>query len=201
MLIETRNRDAQALKEGRGNYDLFREAANINRQLQDEDATVALLKAIEPDQPLAQRCFDLIGPLVVQRGEYALAMRCIKDPQAALERYRQDWERLAQSERQMDPSERAREALTKRYGLRRGVNPLTAGSPPSGASGPPKSANEKFVDQTSLLIEVLIGVGRKAEAEKIQNQALAILDAPRLRSALGDAEARIQQRAGSASRP
>ena len=58
-----------------------------------------------------------------------------------------------------------------------------------------KKANEdRFVGQTGLLIEVLVGTGHTADAEKIRDQAVAVLDDPRLKSAVADAQKRIQQR-------
>jgi len=40
------------------------------------------------------------------------------------------------------------------------------------------------------LIEILVGVGRKAEAEGIRDQAVAVLNIPQLQSAVDDAEKR-----------
>jgi hypothetical protein len=44
------------------------------------------------------------------------------------------------------------------------------------------------------LIEALVGTGRKPDAEKVRDQAVAILDNPRLKSAVGDAEVRVKER-------
>jgi hypothetical protein len=53
---------------------------------------------------------------------------------------------------------------------------------------------DNFVSQVRALIEILVGTGNKTEAEKISTQAVAVLDDPRLRSAVADAEARIAKR-------
>ncbi len=57
-----------------------------------------------------------------------------------------------------------------------------------------KGSESYFVRQNCQLIEILVGVGRKPEAESIRVQAVAVLDHPQLKSAVTDAEARIQQR-------
>ena len=56
------------------------------------------------------------------------------------------------------------------------------------------AGEDRFVGQTRQLIEILIGTGHKADAEKIRDQAVAVLDDERLKSAVTDAEKRIQQR-------
>ena len=59
---------------------------------------------------------------------------------------------------------------------------------------PPKMADRFFIDGTCRLIEILVGTDQKAEALKIRDQALELLDDPRLKTAVEDAEARVKQR-------
>jgi predicted Ser/Thr protein kinase len=54
-----------------------------------------------------------------------------------------------------------------------------------------KSQVDNFVGQVRTMVEILVGSGRKDEAKNITAQAIAVLDDPRLRSAVTDAEARI----------
>jgi hypothetical protein len=56
-----------------------------------------------------------------------------------------------------------------------------------------KSSEDRFVGQTRQLIEILVGTGHKADAEEIRNQAVAILDDPRLKSAVSDAAEKIKK--------
>jgi ElaB/YqjD/DUF883 family membrane-anchored ribosome-binding protein len=56
-----------------------------------------------------------------------------------------------------------------------------------------------FVNGTRYIIEILAGTGNKSEAEKIRDQAVAVLDDPRLKSAIGDAEEKIQKRSTPAA--
>ena len=51
-----------------------------------------------------------------------------------------------------------------------------------------------FVGQVRALVEILVGTGRAPEAEKIAAQGVAVLDDPRLRSAVSDAKAAIAKR-------
>jgi len=67
-------------------------------------------------------------------------------------------------------------------------------APPDTSAMMKKSGEDRFVGQTRQWIEILIGTGHKADAEKIRDQAVAILDDPRLKSAVSDAEEKIQKR-------
>ena len=67
-------------------------------------------------------------------------------------------------------------------------------SPPDTSARMKKFAEDGFVGQTCQLIEILIGTGRNADAETIRDQAVAVLDDPRLKSAVSDAEKRVQTR-------
>ncbi len=60
-----------------------------------------------------------------------------------------------------------------------------------------KQVDGVFITGSCKLIEILVGVGRKAEAEKIRDQAVAILDVPKLRSAVADAETRVARAASA----
>jgi hypothetical protein len=56
-----------------------------------------------------------------------------------------------------------------------------------------KSAENNFVGQTRQLIEILVATGHKADAEKIRDEAVAILDDARLKSAVSDAEQKTRK--------
>ncbi|MGH7968803.1 MAG: hypothetical protein ACREIC_08770 [Limisphaerales bacterium] len=51
-----------------------------------------------------------------------------------------------------------------------------------------KVFEDRFVGQVRTLLEILVANGRKSEAERIRAQALAIMDDPRIASAVDDAE-------------
>jgi len=59
-----------------------------------------------------------------------------------------------------------------------------------------KSAEDRFVGSVRQLIEILVGTGHKAEAEKIRAQAVLVLDDTRLKSSVSDAEQKIEKSNG-----
>ncbi len=59
---------------------------------------------------------------------------------------------------------------------------------------PSPGMTNDFVIGACNIIEILAGTGNKSEAEKIRDQAAAVLNDPRLKSAIGDAEEKIRKR-------
>jgi hypothetical protein len=53
-------------------------------------------------------------------------------------------------------------------------------------------ADNNFTKQVRTLIEILVGGGRKTDAESIQAQALALLGVPELKSAVSDADRQVR---------
>ena len=53
-------------------------------------------------------------------------------------------------------------------------------------------ATNNFVGQVCKLVEILVATGHKADAEKIRDEAVTVLDDPRLQSAVSDAEQKIK---------
>lgn len=68
------------------------------------------------------------------------------------------------------------------------TNSLAGFSPPD----PTQAFNNHFIQQVRQLVEILVGTGRIAEAEKIQTEAMALLDEPKLRSAVSDASQKVR---------
>jgi serine/threonine protein kinase len=193
-LLEIRDHDTQEFTGGRGNFDLFMEVSSINHYLGDDDATYGLFQSLrQQDKALTQQCYELVQGLLVQRGEYDLCLSYLGDPQTAFERIRQSWERMKHWEDQ--------QAATRRQGVERleamaRTNALFANGPVPFLPELPKFADRQFVDQTRQLIEILVGAGQNDEAEKIQNQAVAVLDDALLKSAVSDAQEKINLRRG-----
>ena len=66
----------------------------------------------------------------------------------------------------------------------------------AGAFRPPdmgQLATNNFVGQVCKLVEILVATGHKADAEKIRDEAVTVLDDPRLQSAVSDAEQKIKK--------
>ena len=65
-----------------------------------------------------------------------------------------------------------------------------------------KEALDKIADQdTCRLIEILVGAGRKPEAEAIQKQAVAVRDTPAIRDAIATAEKEVQRKTSGKPKP
>jgi hypothetical protein len=56
-----------------------------------------------------------------------------------------------------------------------------------------KSAEDRFTSKVRQLIEILVGTDHKADAEDVRDQAVAVLDDARLKSAVRDAEERVRE--------
>jgi hypothetical protein len=183
-LIEIRDHATREFQEGRGYSDLFQVISEINGHLQNKDATLALFKTIQQqDKQLAGQCYYYAEDLLMQHGEYELCLTCIGDPQAHFESCRRSLEMQRESQQRM-------EEIRKQY-------PVPVPRLPGDAFKPPdmgRLATNYFVGQVCKLIEILVATDHKADAEKIHDQAVAVLDDPRLKSAISGAELKIQKR-------
>ena len=189
-LMEIRDADAREFSEGRGYFELFMEVSSINGLLGDDEATYALFKSIgQQDKKLAQQCYGLLEPMLIQRGEYDLCMSYIGDPQAKFESIRESWERMKKTGDQQQGL--WRQQVERLQEMAKTTNSVFPNRQVPFPPEPPKFADENFVGQTRELIEILVGANRKADAEKVRDEAVAVLDDARLRSAVSDAEKRI----------
>ncbi|MGD0744476.1 MAG: protein kinase [Verrucomicrobiota bacterium] len=188
-LMEIRDAEARQFSEGAGYFDLFQEIAGINQYLNDTEATLALFKVIEQrDRQLAGQCYPFVQGLLVQQGEYAKCLGYLGDPQAAFERIRDSRERMKNWE---DQQANRREQDKERLQAMAKTNPAFAHFPP--VPEPPPFADNHFVGQTRELIEILVGAGRKSDAEIIRDEALSVLDDVRIKSAVSDADAKVKK--------
>ena len=198
-LFELRERASSELLSDGGYLELFTEVAALNRQLQDEDATCSLFKAIRQKDPdLAQQCFPSAESLLVKQGEYDLCLACLGDYQAAFDSFRKNWERRKQTEERMaDMQEQNRRRLAEAMAKSPYTNSLARlGSSPT-LPLMPRTADNFFVSQTCELVEILLGTGHKAEAVKVRDQAVALVDDSWLKSAIPDAEERVRKNRAS----
>jgi len=167
-LVEIRDRLTREFQDGRGYSQAFQEVASINQELQEDDATYALLKNInEKDPHLARQCYFYVDSLLVSKGEYQMCLNLMGDP-------------------------------LQRFGLIRltsGMDRIStnAWTTPDALVMLKKSANERFVDKVRELVEILVATGHKADAEKIRDQAETELDDARLKSAISDAEKKVHK--------
>ena len=164
-LIEIRDRGTREFAQGGGSADLFMEASRINEQLGERDATYALFKSIQSrDSKLARQCYRIAEDLLVEKGDYALCASFIPNVQ-----------------------DRFRQILT----LRERTLAIADRTPEVDQTSLRKSTEQTFIKDTRKLIEILVGVGREAEAEQIREQAVAVLNVPELQSAVTDAGQKV----------
>jgi hypothetical protein len=192
-LIEIRDHDLREFSEGRGYSDLFGEVNVINSGLHQDDSTYALFKTIrEKDPELAQECFPYAEGLLVTKGEYQWCYDHMGDPQAVFDGIRQTMDRyLADQRREAEMHQEAAQRM-ETFNRQQGRTNLWS-QPDYASSALKKFANDSFVGGTRQLIEILVATHHNSDAEKILDQAVAILDDPRLQSAVSDAETKIKK--------
>jgi hypothetical protein len=190
-LIEIRDRDAQKLARGEGYSDLFIDVSSINQYLGNEDATYSLFKTIKQRDPaLARQCYFYVEDLLVRKGEYALCLSHMGDPEDRFETIRDSLEMDRDVLKNgADEQQRIAEEERKRGGTDAPSQKDIARWNRSGD----RSADRHFVDNTLQLIEILVATGHKTEAEKIRDEAVAVLNVPKLQSAVSDAEQKLQK--------
>jgi serine/threonine protein kinase len=194
-LLEIRDRDTQQLAAGQGYANLFTDMQAINRELQDEDATYALFKIIrEKDPQLAGQCYFWVESLLVSKGEYQWCFDHMGDAQSRFDMARRsfDMERASQ-QRMVEISQRIAQQIADQN-QQRGLTNMPAFAPPDTSAMLKKSAEDRFVGQVRQLIEILVATDHKADAEKIRDEAMGVLDDARLKSAVGDAEEKARKK-------
>lgn len=153
-LVAIRDKNTEAIREGRGFVDLFHDVASINGYLEEEEKTVELFKTLdEKHHRLAERCYIVAEKDLAARREYTLCASYIPDASERFDRIKEMRERQLS----MAKDERLR---MKEY------------------------AEKSFVEVTCRLIEILVGAGRKEDAESVRERALAMRDDRKLRDAI-----------------
>jgi Bacterial Ig-like domain len=179
-LLEIRDRDTQRLVAGNGFANLFSDVNSINNYLGQEDATLALFKTIyQTDNRLAKECYFYAENLLLQHGEYELLLNCIGDPQARFNVYQRGFE--GQVELQQRMAKRRGQSAVPAPGFTNSFTPPDFG----------ELATNNFVGQVCKLVEILVATDHQTDAEKIQAEALTVVDDLRLKSAVSDAMEKI----------
>jgi serine/threonine protein kinase len=191
-LVEIRDQDTRALADGKGYANLFTDVQAINRELQDEEATYALFKTIrEKDLQLAGQCYFWVENLLVAKGEYQWCYDHMGDPQFRFDSICRMFEmEVANQKRMAETQQRTRQMIAE-MNQKRGLTNLPAFSSPDTAAMMKKSAEDRFIGSVRQLVEILMVTGHKSVAEKIRDEAVAVLDDARLQSAVSDAEKKI----------
>ncbi|HAM70935.1 MAG TPA: hypothetical protein DCM86_04755 [Verrucomicrobiales bacterium] len=171
-LEELRDRGTREFSDGGGYFDLFLEVNALNAALGRQPESVALYKSIlRRDRALARQCYRVVEELLVERKEYALCAAQIPSFQERFESSREKWRRFGE---------------------------LSDRSPSVSRPAMRRDRERAFVREVRDLVEILIGVGRKGEAEAIRDQALEVIDVPELR---GSVEEGVRNVAAGPSAP
>ena len=192
-LMEIRDRDAKALAEGNGYTDLFSDVSSINRELNDENATYELFKRIRDKDPrLAEQCYFWVEDLLVAKGEYQWCYDHMGDPQVRFDRIRQTYKMQLDIQGRMAVVRKQAADQMGAPSQKNGRTNVPVFSPQDTSVMMTKAANDQLVGQVRQLITILVATGHLADAEKIRNQAVEVLDDARFISAISDAEAKTR---------
>jgi len=195
-LLDLCDTDAQKLLDGEGDFNYFAEVNCIDGDLGHGEAAYTLFKAIEPrDSQLAGQCYVFGEDQLVQHCEYEACRKYMGDPESGFQsdcdRYRMEMDNQAS----MDKIHQ--QMLQHIRELNRQHPDAPAYTPPDSSQRMEKMSKDHFVGKVQEHIEILVATGDKADAEKIQKEALAVLDDPRLETAVDDADAKIIQQVNS----
>jgi len=192
-LLGIRDHDLHEFSAGRGYSDLFAEINSINGPLHQDDSTYALFKTIrEQDPELAQQCFPYVEGLLVAKGEYQWCYDHMGDPQGKFEVIHQAMAMQLDHQQRMAAIQEATRKRIAEMNRQNGRSDLPAYSPPDTSSKLKQFAHDNFVGGTRQLIEILVATGHQSDADKIRDQAVAILDDERLKSAVADAAEKVR---------
>ena len=199
-LVGIRDRDTRQLAEGKGYSNLFADTAAINGALRDEDATYALFKTIRQKDPqLAGQCYFEIEGLLAAKGEYQFCYDHMGDPQSRFDNLRRGYAmQVANQKRMAEAQQRSRQSIEE-MNRKNGWTNAPAYFSHDISAQMNKNSADFFTGQVRQLIEILVATSHQADAEKIRDQALAVLDDDRLRSAISDAEEKIHKRSAAAN--
>jgi serine/threonine-protein kinase len=165
-LVSDRDDKAKAIIEGRASSNVFLDVAAINQSLDESPKTVALFRAMHEASPkLAGSIYHVVEPYLVAQREYAVCAAYIPNALARFEEIRQ----LLRVQMEIaDENPALRLGAIREY------------------------AASNFVTEVSRLLEILMGVGRKDEAKKVLEAALAECPNPESRDALTKAIAHTE---------
>jgi len=156
-LVEMRDRTTRQILDSGATSQLFQDVAALNRTLGEDSKTVDLFLVVDKNTPeLAKNCWIMVKDAVIGAKQYELAAKYIGDPETAFLHISHSYE-LNQT-LYKDP----------RFGGPRFI-----------------AFNEKrLVEESMQLISVLLAVKNQDQAVTVRDQALKLLDDPRLRAAV-----------------
>ena len=160
-LVAVRDKTEKTIRDSKGSFDLFNEVSAINGYLKEESKTVELFKTVHEKQP------DLAKKCYAVAEKDLVDRRefklCLGYISDPLKRFDEIRDTRTLRMKQVKGGWRQLEGFTERT----------------------------FVAETCRLIEILVGSGRKSDAERIRERAsLAVQDDPAIRQAVENATRR-----------
>ena len=153
---QMRDKKTSLLENGQGGTELCSEVIAFNRTLEQQGRTVELLRILDrQESPLAQRCWPAMKDAVIGAKAYDLAQKYIGDPIRAYNKVKAMYEMNAAN-----------------YGEKNFGESYRA------------SYENRFVEDTVGIINVVIESGNIDVARDIRDKALAVVDDVRLRNAV-----------------
>lgn len=193
-LVKIRDEEVREFAEGRGYSDLFREMRDINSALNEDDATYALFVSFRDKDPeLARRCLVWANDLLVAKGDYQWLYDHMGDAQQKFEMMHQSLKAQLDVQARVTAQAAATKQLMEERRRQSGQASFATFQPPDTSTRLKQLAENGFIGQTRQLIEILVATGHKADAQKIHDQAVTILNDQRLQSAVSDAEMKLRK--------
>jgi hypothetical protein len=193
-LLDIRDHDTQKLLNGEGYFDLFNEVNGINQNLGDDEATYTLFKSIEQRDPkLAGQCYFVFESQLVEKGDYEICRKYMGNPQVRFQLDSNEYQTASQLEARMAAGNRQTAQRMAELNRQRGLTNIPTFQPPDSSAFLKNNNEDIFVHNIRDLVEILVATGDKSDAVDVQRKALAVLDDPRLRRVVSDAEANVRK--------
>jgi len=166
----------------------------INQNLGDDEATYTLFKSIEQRDPkLASQCYLVFESQLVEKGDYETCRKYMGDPQDRFQFDCNEYQTASQLEARMAARDRQTAKRMAELYRQRGLTNIPTFQPPDTSAFLKKNNEDMFVHNIRDLVEILVATGDKSDAVDIQRKAVAVLDDPRLRSVVSDAEGNVRR--------
>lgn len=157
-LVRIRDGTVNAILNGTGTFHAFQDLAVINDNLKENQETVALFKTIhQADPDRAKQYYRFAEPYLVTHREFSICSSCLPDVRARFEEIRH---------------------LFQMY---LGVSDRNPGFPASEAR---EFADEFLTAHSSRVVQILVAVGRRQEAEQVFKLAVALSESATVHEAL-----------------
>jgi hypothetical protein len=160
-LLSVLDEKVKAITDGNGSFGVFHDLATINEILNESPSTVALFKVVHQAYPdVAKHCYRVAERHLVAQREYTICAAYLLDGVARFEEIRFEFQ---MKKKVADENRLLRSGGVMEY------------------------AEASFVVEVCRLLEILVGVGRRPEAERVETLALELISSAEARDTVGKA--------------